>query len=94
MKVVAFGPENGVSLWNEEHSDERLTKVEEELHENVEGKHCVAGEVIVCETPDDEENGEADESHQLNWLTSDSIDGGNCHPVTFDRSLNQVDDAD
>lgn len=43
--------------------NERLTKVKEELDENVKGEHSVAGEVLVGESPDDKENSEANESH-------------------------------
>ncbi len=34
------------------------------------------------ETPDDEENGEHGESHQLNRFAANSIDSRNRHPVT------------
>jgi hypothetical protein len=44
----------------------------------------MAGEMLIGETPDDEEDGKADESHQLDRLTSDSVDSGNSHPVTWD----------
>lgn len=46
----------------------------------------MAGKVLVGESPNDEENGEAHESHKLNWLTPDSVDGGNGHPVTWNST--------
>jgi hypothetical protein len=63
---------------------EKFTKIEEELHKNIKRKHSMAGEMLVGESPDDEENGQANESHQLDRLTSEGVDSGNSHPVTWD----------
>ena len=42
----------------------------------------MAADVVVRETPDQEEDGQEDESNQLERLAADSIDGGNGEPVT------------
>lgn len=51
----------------------------------------MAGEMLVGESPNDEENGEAHETHELNWLTSNNIDGGNGHPVARNCASNNKD---
>jgi hypothetical protein len=43
----------------------------------------MAREMLVSESPDDEENGKANKSHQLDRLTSDGVDSCNSHPVTW-----------
>jgi hypothetical protein len=70
----AFSRDNkGGCVWSE---------VEEELDENVEGKHSMARQVFVGESPNDEENSEDDESHQLDRLATNGIHGSDTHPVT------------
>lgn len=53
------------------------TKVEEELGKNVDGEKTVTRKMGVCEAKDAEENGQNDEAHELNRLTTPDIDGGN-----------------
>lgn len=58
--------------------------VEEELDEHVDGKHGVAGQVVIGETPDDEEDGEESESDQLEGLATNGVDGSHGEPVSRD----------
>ena len=60
----------------------RLTEVEEELDEDVESEFVVASEMLEVETPDDEEDGEDDESAELNRLASDGINECYCSPIS------------
>ncbi len=51
------------------------TEVEEELSQDVEREESVAGKGIVCETDNDEEDGEHGETHDLNGFTTEGVDG-------------------
>jgi hypothetical protein len=82
--VVELGPEKEVSRCFTSRLDKKLTKVEEELHENVKREHSMAGEMFVGESPNDEENSKGNESHQLDRLASNGVDSGNSHPVAWD----------
>lgn len=59
-----------------------LTKVEEELSENVEGEERVAGEMFVVEAHDEEKEGKDYEAHELDGLASNDINSSNCEPVS------------
>lgn len=60
------------------------TKVEEELGEDEDGEQRVRREVLVGETHDHEKNGEDTEAHELDRLTTDSVDGEDGDPVSGD----------
>jgi len=59
------------------------TEVEEELGKDVAGKETVSSNDVVTETHDTEDDGEDGETHQLNWLTTDSVDKSDGDPVTW-----------
>ena len=59
-------------------------KIEEKLSQDIQGQETALIQVVVGETNDNEDDGEEDEAHQLNWLTADGIDSGNGDPVTWD----------
>lgn len=61
----------------------KLTKVEEEFNQNVETKLVVTSKVVEVETPYDEQDGENDEATKLDWLTSEGINSGDGHPVSW-----------
>jgi hypothetical protein len=62
------------------------TPVEEKLDEDVDGQHAVGLDVIVGESPDDEQNGQEDEADELQGLAADCVNGSNREPVTRDGS--------
>ncbi len=59
------------------------SEVEEELSQNVEGQKTVLTQVAVGKSNDDEDYREKSESHQLDRLSSDGVDGCNSNPVTW-----------
>lgn len=61
-----------------------LTEVEEELGQDVESEQALLADLVVGETDDAEEDGEERETHQLNGLAANGINGGNRDPVTGD----------
>ena len=60
------------------------TEVEEELGENVDGEKTMATKLVICEAKDAEEYCQHGESHQLNRLASNDINGSNRYPVSRD----------
>lgn len=56
--------------------------VEKQLNENVDGQHGMAAEMVVSETPDQEQNSEHDETNELENLATDRVDGRNSQPVS------------
>lgn len=69
------------------------TEVEEELGKNVAGKETVRSDDVVPESHDTEDDGKEDETHQLNWLTSNSVDERNGDPVTRNGASADNDDV-
>ena len=59
------------------------TEVEEKLGKDVKSEERVAGELVVSETDNDEKNGEECETHDLDGLSAESVDGGDGDPVTW-----------
>lgn len=57
------------------------TEVEEELRHDIDRQQTVLSEFVVAEAHGDEEDGEDDETAELDGLTADSIDSRNCDPV-------------
>ena len=45
----------------------------------------------VRETDDDENDGKHDESHQLDWLATDSVHSCDCDPITRNRASTDND---
>jgi len=66
------------------------SKVEEELDDNVKTELTVGRDLVEGETPDDEKNGQDDESYELNWFASDGVNSGDGEPVT--RNGTSTDD--
>lgn len=60
----------------------RLTKVEEELGKDVDSQQAVGGDVVVSETHYDEQNGEDDETTELDGLAANGVNGGDRDPVS------------
>ena len=61
-------------------------EVEEELAEHVQRQESVLflAELLVGESDDAEEDGQHDETHELNRLAADSVDCCDCDPVSGD----------
>ena len=59
-------------------------EVEEELAEDIQRKEGVLGEFVVSEADDAEEDGEDDETHQLDGFAADGVDGCDSDPVARD----------
>lgn len=70
-----------------------LTKVEEELGNDIDGKEAVGAQLVVGETHNDEENGQDSEATKLNGLTAQSINGSNRNPVSRDGTSEDNDDV-
>ena len=70
-----------------------LTKVEEELGEDVASKETVRANLVVTETHDAEDDGEQDETHELDGLATDGVDKRNSDPVTGDGTSTDDDDV-
>ena len=68
-------------------------EVEEELGENVAGQQSVRSDLVVCETHDAEEDGEDDETHELNWLATNGVNECDSHPVTWNGTSAHEDDV-
>lgn len=51
----------------------------------------MAGQVLIGESPNDKEDGEAHKTHELNRFASNDIDGRNGHPVSRYRARNYED---
>lgn len=68
-------------------------EVEEELGNNVETQQTVVGleQGVVGKADDDEENGEDGETHQLDGLAANGVDGSNGHPVTGNSTSTDQD---
>lgn len=62
------------------------TPVEKELDQDIDAQHAVVADVLVCKAPDQEQDGKEDEPNELKWLTSNSVDGQNGKPVSWDGS--------
>ena len=60
--------------------------MEEELDYHIYTEGGLSGKMLVVKTPDDEEDREKYESHQLNGLTANNIDQSNGYPVSGDRT--------
>lgn len=58
-------------------------EVEEELAEHVEREQCGGAELVECKSDDAEKGRENSESHKLNWLSSDGVDGEDGDPVAW-----------
>lgn len=71
----------------------KLTKVEEELGEDVDGKEAVGGKFLVRETHDDEENGQDAETTKLDSLAANGIDGSDRNPVSGNGTSKDDDDV-
>lgn len=56
-------------------------EVEEELSDDIDTEHSLGLDVMVVETPDQEEDSKDGEAHVLNWLAANSVDGGNTEPI-------------
>jgi hypothetical protein len=60
--------------------------VEEELNQDVDPQHAVLADVVVGETPYEEEDGKEDEADELEWLAADSVNGKYGKPVARNGS--------
>ena len=69
------------------------TEVEEELSDNVASKETVCANLVVTETHDAEDDCEDGETHQLDWLTTDSVDKSDGNPVTWNGTSTDDDDV-
>jgi hypothetical protein len=70
-----------------------LTKVEEELGKDVNSQQAVGGQVEVGETHDSEQDGQDDETAELDGLAANGVNGSNRDPVSRDgtgQNDNQV----
>lgn len=70
-----------------------LTKVEEELGQDVDGKKAVGGDVVVGETHDDEEDGQNSETTHLDGLAAESVNGSDGNPVSRDGTSKDNDNV-
>lgn len=68
-------------------------EVEEELGEDVDGKLGVGADVVVCEAEDDEEDGENDETHELDRLATNGVNSGDSDPVAGHGTSKNDDDV-
>jgi hypothetical protein len=50
--------------------------VEEELDQDVDAQHTMSTDVLVCETPDDEKDGQKGEANKLEGLATNSVNRG------------------
>ena len=67
------------------------SEVEEELGNDVETEETVGGELVVGETHGNEEDGQHTETHELNGLAADGVDGGDRDPVAGDGTSEDDD---
>lgn len=67
------------------------SKVLEEVAEDVDGELALGADLVVTESKDTEEDGQHGETHKLNWLSADRIDGGNREPVTRNETSARKD---
>lgn len=58
-------------------------KVLKELTQDVESQLTVLAKLVVGETKDTEENGQKDESHKLDWLSTNRVNSGSGNPVAW-----------
>lgn len=70
-----------------------LTKVEEELGDNVDSKEAVGAQLVVGETHNNEEDGQDSEATKLDGLTAQSINGSNGNPVSRDGTSEDNDNV-
>lgn len=70
-----------------------LTKVEEELSDDVDSKEAVGAQLVVGETHDDEEDGQDSEATKLDGLTAQSINGSDRNPVSRDGTSEDNDNV-
>lgn len=68
-------------------------KVEKELTKNVKREKATLGDGVESGTDDEEENGENDESHELDGLTTNGIDSSDGDPVSGDGTSTDEDDV-
>ena len=73
-------------------------EVLEEVGEAVEEYECLlsggsGGEFVVSETHDNEEHGEDDEAHKLDWLTAPTVNEEEGSPVTGDETGDDEDEV-
>ncbi len=71
--------------WNNE-SGGIWTPVEEQLNEDVNGQHGMVAELVIGETPNDEEDCKEAEANELQWLASNEVDSSNSKPVSRECS--------
>jgi hypothetical protein len=89
MKVVALGPRHFslvyvVVFMGLGGGKGGLTEVEKELYKHVDGEMGMRLQVPEVETPDDEQDGESDETHELHWFAADSVNRRHGAPVARD----------
>lgn len=70
-----------------------LTKVEEELSKDVDGKEAVGADVVVGETHDDEEDGQDGKATKLDRLAAEDVNSGNGNPVSRNGAGEDDDDV-
>jgi hypothetical protein len=68
-------------------------EVEKELAQNVESEKSVTRQLFEGEADDAEENGEKEESNELDWLTADSVNESDGEPVTGDGTSTNEDEV-
>src|SRR5690606_27664055 len=78
--------------WNDKGSSVGA-KVEEELAQNVKGEKAAFRDFVEGTTNDEEEDSENGETHELNRLATDSIDGGDSDPITRNGAGADEDDV-
>lgn len=65
-------------------------EIEKKLAENVEYKQGFGREAVKSKANNAEKYRKNDESSELDWLASDSVDSSNCHPVSrYSSSANK-----
>ncbi len=82
---------SGEDLTGDDEGGAVRSEVEEELGNDVETEETVGGELVVGETHGDEEDGQDTETHELDGLAADGVDGGDRDPVAGDGTSEDDD---